>query len=83
MTTSLDKASMPQDQIYLGRQPILDAKQAIVTGDLLTLAEKMETDNFAVAFGLQHKHGLSMADLGKVRLEVMQWAANLGEHANN
>jgi len=52
-------------------------------GDLLNLAEKMETGDFAVASDLQHKLGLSTADLGKAQLEAMQWAANLGEQANN
>jgi EAL and modified HD-GYP domain-containing signal transduction protein len=52
-------------------------------GGLLTLSEKMETGDFEVASSLLQELGLSTTDLGKAQLEAMQWAANLGEQANN
>ncbi len=52
-------------------------------GQLLTLVEKAESDDFAAVATLLDQLGLTLADLNQASLEAMQWVSGLSETADN
>lgn len=73
----------------LGQLGLIDeVKNAVLLregflGQLLTLVEKAEADDFAAVSMLLEQLGMTLADLNQAGLEAMQWVTSLGEEADN